>query len=132
MRAGDFKFAEKEKKVMAYDYIGPYSPEAYGEYYELPYNDQYYEPPWVTIAREGIRRGAETAQIVASGYPSYPNYPTPTPQPIPTPMPAPTPGPGQQTQPTPAPSGGISLSPMTLMLLVGGFLLFTLGKKQGR
>jgi len=109
---------------MAYDYIGPYSP----EYYELPVADQYYEPPWLTLAREGIRRGAETAQIVASGYPSYPSYPTPTPQP--TPMPVPAPGPGQQ--PLPAPSGGISLSPMTLMLLVGGFLLFTLGKKQGR
>jgi hypothetical protein len=114
---------------MAYDYIGPYSPEFYtqADQYYMPDN---YEPPWLTLAREGIRRGAETAQIVASGYPSYPSYPTPTPQPAP--MPAPAPGPGLQPTPAPAQSSGITLSPMTLMLLVGGFLLFTLGKSKGR
>lgn len=116
---------------MAYDYIGPYSPEVYGQYYELPYNDQYYEPPWLTLAREGIRRGAETAQIVASGYPSYPQIP----QPIPQPAPLPAPGPGPQLAVTPQPPsapGEIRLSNTTLMLLVGGFLLFAFGKSKGR
>jgi hypothetical protein len=110
---------------MAYDdhYIGPYSPEYYAQVADQYYMPDY-EPAWVTLSREAIRRGAETAQIVASGYPQIPQM---QPQPMP-PVPLPAPG----APPAPSPGAGITLSPMTLMLLVGGFLLFTLGKSKGR
>jgi hypothetical protein len=113
---------------MAYNdyYIGPYSPEYYAQVADQYYMPDY-EPAWVTLSREAIRRGAETAQIVASGYPQIPQIPQPYPLPAPVPLPAP--GQGQQT---PAPSGGITMSPMTLMLIAGGILLFAFGKSRGR
>ena len=102
------------------DYEGPYSP----EYYELPYRDEDYQPWWYDWGIEAIRRGAETAQVIGSGWPTYPTYPTPVP--APPPVPPPSPGPGVAPQP---PGQGIQLSTTTLMLIVGGFLLFTLGKR---
>lgn len=88
------------------------------------YQGDDYRPYWYDLGVEAIRRGAETAQIIGSGYPQYPNYPLPTPPP---PLPLPTPAPG--VTPTPQSAGGIQLSQTTLMLIVGGFLLFTLGKR---
>lgn len=102
------------------DYVGPYSP----EYYELPYRDDDYQPWWYDWGIEAIRRGAETAQIIGSGWPTPPSIPIPQPQP--GPQPTPQPGVTPQQQP---PGQGIQLSTTTLMLIVGGFLLFTLGKR---
>jgi len=75
-----------------------------------------YETPWyVDTINRAIERASQVATIDVGGYPPYPSYPTPSP----------LPGPGAGPQP----SGGIQLSTNTLMLLVGGFLLFTLGKR---
>jgi hypothetical protein len=82
-----------------------------------------YETPWyVDTINRAIERASQVATIDVGGYPPYPNYPTPQPAPYPSPLP---PGMAPQTQP----SGGIQLSTNTLMLIVGGFLLFTLGKR---
>lgn len=82
-----------------------------------------YEEPWyVDTINRAIERAAQVATVNAAGYPPYPNYPTPTPQP----SPGPQPGPGVQPQPR---GEGIQLSQGTLMLLVGGVLLFMLGKR---
>jgi hypothetical protein len=83
-----------------------------------------YEIPWWgdTINR-AIERAAQVATVHSSGYPPYPTFPAPQPQPMPMPYPV------QQQQPSGA---GIQLSTNTLMLLVGGFLLFTLGQRRGR
>jgi hypothetical protein len=84
-----------------------------------------YETPWwVDTINRGIERAAQVATLEVAGYPPYPNYPLPTPQP--TPMPAPLPGVTPQPQ---SPGSGIQLSQTTLMLLVGGVLLFMLGKR---
>ena len=121
----------------------------YGDFYGLPWVDQSgyaygivpvdetpsrqptattnapsYEAPWyVDSINRAIERAAQVATVNAAGYPPYPSYPTPAPQPIP--MPAPVPG----VQPQQSPGSGIQLSQTTLMLIVGGFLLFTLGKR---
>ena len=84
-----------------------------------------YETPWwVDTINRGIERAAQVATLEVAGYPPYPNYPTPTPQPAPVPMPVPQPGVTPQPQ-----SQGIHLSQGTLMLVVGGVLLFMLGKR---
>jgi hypothetical protein len=84
-----------------------------------------YETPWyVDSINRAIERAAQVATIEAGGYPPYPNYPLPTPPPVP--QPAPMLAPGVQPQ---ASGSGIQLSQTTLMLIVGGFLLFTLGKR---
>lgn len=77
-----------------------------------------YETPWyVDTINRAIERAAQVATVDVGGYP-YPNYPLPPPlQPYPPQGVA------------PQPSGGIQLSQTTLMLIVGGFLLFTLGKR---
>jgi len=86
-----------------------------------------YETPWwIDTINRGIERAAQVATLEVAGYPPYPNYPLPTPSPMPQPMPMPVPAPGVQPQ---ASGSGIQLSQTTLMLLVGGFLLFTLGKR---
>lgn len=122
----------------------------YGDFYGLPWVDQFgytygivpvdespsrqptattnapsYETPWyVDSINRAIERAAQVATIEAGGYPPYPTFPTPSPAPVPMPMPVPSPG----VQPQPS-GGGIQLSQTTLMLIVGGFLLFTLGKR---
>lgn len=82
-----------------------------------------YETPWyVDSINRAIERAAQVATVEVAGYPPYPQFPTPTPQPVP--LPAPAPG------VTPQPQGqGIHLSQGTLMLVVGGVLLFMLGKR---
>lgn len=103
------------------NYVGPYSP----EYYELPVGGQYYDdyqPWWYDWGMEAIRRGAETAQVIGAGWPSYPQVPQPTP----TPQPYPQPSPGVQPLQD---KDSVKLSNTTLMLLVGGVLLFMLGKR---
>ncbi len=78
-----------------------------------------YETPWyVDTINRAIERAAQVATVDVAGYPPYPQYPTPQPYPLP-------PGVAPQAQPP----GGIQLSTTTLMLIVGGFLLFTLGKR---
>jgi hypothetical protein len=84
----------------------------------------YETPYWIDTINRGIERAAQVATVAVGGYPSYPNYPAQAPQPVPMPMPAPAPG----VQPQQAGSG-IQLSQTTLMLLVGGVLLFMLGKR---
>lgn len=85
-----------------------------------------YETPywWDTINR-AIERAAQVATIEVGGYPPYPQYPAQTP--IPMQVPAPMPGVAPQTQT--GVGGNIQLSNTTLMLLVGGVLLFMLGKR---
>lgn len=106
---------------------------AYGQYYSPPE----YEPSWWDIVRQGISEAATTAQVVSQGYPPgstivySPQYPqgqiVQAPPPGAYPMPLPATG-----VPTPAPTGGVNFSNTTLMLLVGGVLLFMLGSKRGR
>lgn len=83
-----------------------------------------YETPWyVDSINRAIERAAQVATVEVAGYPPYPTFPTPSPAPQPMPMPVPSPGVQPQA------SSGIQLSQTTLMLIVGGFLLFTLGKR---
>ena len=77
-----------------------------------------YETPWyVDTINRAIERASQVATIDVGGYPPYPQYPSPTPQPYPVPG------------VTPHPSSGIQLSQGTLMLIVGGALLFMLGRR---
>lgn len=107
-----------------------------------PVADSYFmgDDPWYAFSIDNlIRQGAQTAQVALGGYPPNTNVvysPTYYPLPVPpdqsrVPLPG---GHGPVPPPvTPAPEaprpGGIQLSTNTLMLLVGGFLLFTLGKR---
>jgi hypothetical protein len=121
--------------------VDPWGSGIYADSYN--YDSPYYpddNPSWWDLAQQAIEEGARTAQIVASGYPpgstvvyapQYPGGPAvPTIQAPPSgqyPMPMPMPG------QAPAPSGGgVNFSNTTLMLLVGGVLLFMLGTKKGR
>jgi len=115
-----------------YEYVGPYSPEYYDRYGEpggYSYPGDYSGPSIADIISQGIHEGAQTAQVIGSGYPPGSNvsiqYPQqPSPQVFPQLYPQ-QPG----VAPSPQPSGaGIQLSTTTLMLIVGGFLLFSLGK----
>lgn len=103
-------------------YVGPYSPEYYDQVIADQYRDDPYRPFWYDLGIEIVRRGAETAQIASAGWPSYPQIP----QPPPTPQPYPQPSPGAQP---PQDKDSVKLSNTTLMLLVGGVLLFMLGKR---
>src|SRR5262245_66225637 len=80
----------------------------------------YEQPWWIDTINRGIERAAQVATIEAGGYPPYPQYPQ-----YPSPAPAPYPMPGV----APQPREGIQLSQTTLMLFVGGVLLFMLGKR---
>ncbi len=105
--------------------------------------DSYFmgDDPWYAFSLDNlIRQGAQTAQVALGGYPPntnvvysptyYPLPTPPTPQPSPVPLPgAPLPSPTAPPPEAPRPPGGIQLSTNTLMLLVGGFLLFSLGKR---
>ncbi len=86
---------------------------------------------WGGLFSQGIDRAAQTAQIIERGYPpgsvvyapSYPTIPgTPGAVPAPAPYPAPAALPPQ--------GAGIQLSTMTLMLIGGAILLFSLGKSR--
>lgn len=107
------------------DYVGPYSPEYYDPVSYYP--DNSYRPWWYDIGVEAIRRGAETAQVIGSGWPSHP---PPVPQIQPQPLPAPYPLPG--VQPQARDGAGIQLSTNTL--LIGGLILFAFifGSRKGR
>lgn len=75
-----------------------------------------YEEPWyVDTINRAIERAAQVATIEAGGYPPYPTSPGPTP--------LPSPGGHPQRE-------GIQLSQTTLMLVVGGVLLFMLGRRR--
>jgi hypothetical protein len=102
----------------------PVDPYGYQDQIADQFYQDDYRPWWYDLGIEAIRRGAETAQVIGSGYPQFPDYPLPVP-PSPVPLPVPIPG----VTPTPQPAGGIQLSTNTLMLLVGGVLLFMLGKR---
>ncbi len=125
-------------------------PDPYGSggYYDTVYADQYFypnyqddSPSWWDLAQQAISQGAQTAQIIGAGYPpgstivyapQYPGGPiVPTVQAPPPSGQYPMPLPGPVVS-TPAPGGGVQLSNTTLMLLVGGVLLFMLGGKRGR
>jgi hypothetical protein len=81
-----------------------------------------YETPWwVDTINRGIERAAQVATVHSAGYPQYPNFPLPPP-PSPTLPPV-----GTIQQPR---TDGIQLSQTTLMLLVGGVLLFMLGSRR--
>lgn len=109
-----------------YDYYGGLSPDQGGW---VPDYGDYGEPSWRDLISQAIREGAETAQVFGAGYPPgsvnvyapQTGYPTIPPSPGVTPAPV----------PTATPQGaGIQLSTTTLMLIVGGFLLFSLGKSR--
>ncbi len=88
----------------------------------LPAQD--YSQPWyVDTINRAIERAAQVATVQSAGYPPYPQFPAPSPAPMPLPYPA---LPGVQQQPR----EGIQLSQTTLMLLVGGVLLFMLGGRR--
>jgi hypothetical protein len=118
----------------------PYSSDDSGGYYSpdqgIWYPDYYPDsgPSIYDLISQGISQGAQTAQIIGSGYPpgsnvTYaPQYGAQPQQPLPLPQLMP----GAQPQPKPPAGAGIQLSTTTLMLLVGGFLLFTLGGKRGK
>jgi len=115
--------------------VDPFSNDDYAQFDDYPYYElpppPYSDRSWYEFSIDDlIRRGAETAQIIGAGWPSanvvyapqFPGQQTPqTVQQTPLPLPA-----SQQPQ---MPGQGIQLSPTTLLLLVGGFLLFTLGKR---
>lgn len=76
-----------------------------------------YETPWyVDTINRAIERASQVATVDVGGYPPYPTFPAPSPVPLPTT--------GGQ------PREGIQLSQTTLMLLVGGVLLFMLGRRR--
>ena len=123
----------------------PVDPYGGGYYSDVVYTGDNYPPPpseggsiWDIIS-QGIHEGAQTAQVIGAGYPpgstvvyspQYPQGQVVSPSPAPYyPLPVPPGGPILQT---PAPGGGVNLSNTTLMLLVGGVLLFVLGSKRGR
>jgi hypothetical protein len=96
------------------------------------YPDYNQSPSLYDLISQGISRGADVAQIAVGGYPpntniTYsPSYQYPQQQPQAAPLPQLMPGTTPQTQ---TPGAGIQLSTTTLMLIVGGVLLFTLGKR---
>ena len=78
-----------------------------------------YETPWwVDTINRGIERAAQVASIDVGGYPPYPQFPAP--QPVSHP----------EQGIAPQPHEGIQLSQTTLMLIVGGVLLFMLGRRR--
>jgi hypothetical protein len=84
-----------------------------------------YEEPWyVDTINRAIERAAQVATLEVAGYPPYPTFPAPTPQTTPLPQ-----GQAQQQVGAQPNRDSVTFSNTTLMLLVGGFLLFTLGKR---
>lgn len=113
------------------EYYGNYFRPSYGGYDDRP-SAIGFDNPWQTIISQGIEAARDVARGATSDWPyTSPDDPHAR-RPIdvdvyPAPLPAPLP-PGT----TPRQPGGITLSTNTLMLLVGGFLLFTLGQRKGR
>jgi hypothetical protein len=114
-----------------------------GPYYSpdqgIWYGDEGYDSQgnWYDLISQGINAAQQAYQIGEAGYPPYasgstniyaPQYPQQPQAPVTLPQLYPT----TPTAPAVAPSGGIQLSTTTLMLLVGGVLLFMLGTKKGR
>lgn len=89
---------------------------------QAPQAPSYETPPWIDTINRAIERAAQVATLEVAGYPPYPSYPISQPYPLPPP-------PGVAPRP---PGEGIHLSQTTLMLVVGGVLLFMLGGKRGR
>lgn len=116
--------------------VDPYG----GGYYDTVYEGQDISPvapSWWDLISQGIHEGAQTAQVIGAGYPPgstivySPQYPGGQVVPAQYPPMQTMPGvPG--TVPAAAPGAGVQLSNTTLMLLVGGVLLFMLGTKRGR
>lgn len=78
-----------------------------------------YETPWwADTINRAIERAAQVATVQTAGYPQIPPFPTPAPLPLPV---------STTQQPR---TDGIQLSQTTLMLLVGGVLLFMLGGRR--
>jgi hypothetical protein len=84
----------------------------------------YETPYWIDTINRAIERAAQVATLEVAGYPPYPSYPAPTPTSMPVTLPAPVGVTPQQ------PREGIQLSQTTLMLMVGGVLLFMLGRRR--
>jgi len=108
---------------MADFHLGDFMPvDPFGSNYEtVSFRPSYEEPWYVDTINRAIERAAQVATIEVGGYPPYPSFPASTPQPAPYPMPVGT---------VPQPREGIQLSQTTLMLLVGGVLLFMLGGRR--
>lgn len=86
----------------------------------------YETPPWIDTINRAIERAAQVATVEVGGYPPYPSYPSYPGYPTSTQTRYPylqLPLGGQSTLP------GVNLSNTTLMLIVGGALLFMLGKR---
>lgn len=108
-------------------YGGMYSDPAFGPYPGvIVYDDS---PNWLDLISQGIGAAQDVARIAVGGYPPQdiyapiyaPQYPAQT---VPQMTPA-----QQAAAQARSQGGGIQLSTTTLMLLVGGFLLFTAGKR---
>lgn len=118
------------------------------QYYPLPVADYGYgypPPPgysdemtWVDLVSQGIGAARDVARVAVGGYPPQdiyapiyaPQYPAQT-------DPRQTPTPGEQSQAIAQAQAqrsgvGFQISTPTLMLVVGGVLLFMLGQKRGR
>jgi hypothetical protein len=120
---------------MPVDPFGQYTPDYGGGYsepggYSYP-GDYGGSPDLYDIISQGIHEGAQTAQVIGSGYPpgsnvsiQYPQQPSPHVFPQLYPQ-----EPGVRPFPQP-PGAGIQLSTTTLMLLAGAFLLFSFGKSK--
>lgn len=93
--------------------------------YTYPGYDDNLDNPWLGIVSQGIGAAQDVARIAVGGYPPQDIYaPIYAPQ-----YPAQPPVIGaQRSMPGPT-TGGIQLSTTTLMLIVGGVLLFMLGKR---
>lgn len=121
----DFDLFDWAYGIVPLDYPQPTIPTPTSPPARLPAPTQDYSQPWyVDTINRAIERAAQVATVHSAGYPPYPTYPTPTPSPAPLPYPLPV-----ASQPSGA---GIQLSTNTLMLLAGGFLLFTLGQRKRR
>lgn len=119
------------------DYYFFAGPDPYGSY-EPAYNPNqgvWYDYDdsfsWGDFAEQAINQAARTAQIIGAGYPPNANVTySPTvnqQQPYCGPQGC---GAGPIPVVTAQPPGGIQLSTTTLMLIVGGVLLFSLGKSR--
>lgn len=121
-------------------------PDPYG-YPNYPINDVYFETSdgriyapgyddrsWIDLISEGIGAAQDVARVAVGGYPPQdiyapiyaPQYPAQQQPQAPAPMPT------QQAQGSGGGGVGFSISTPTLMLFVGGALLFMLGSKRGR
>jgi hypothetical protein len=113
---------------MPVDPFGQYQSPDEGIWYGDGYDSG---PSWMDLIGQGIDRAAQAYAIGEAGYPAYP---LPYPQQQQQPMTVPQLYTSTPTTPVVAPTqgAGIQLSTTTLMLIVGGVLLFMLGTKKGR